>query len=527
MSATSNKPRVLSNDDGWILSNYGPPITIDQIRDNMVGPHAGSAIDTFVWCVGGREVFSYETEIGERFADGVEEFDSPADRTRALNLRHLIEHHGGPMTVIAKLCREAGVKCFPSLRMNTHYNTEETSLSFGRFRREHPELLIGGVDEEVPYGSQLWGMRTGKDYAFPEVRDFMNSIAVELLERFDVDGIELDFMRHPGVFRPEQGYANRHLLTDMVRSLRQRMEEIGQRKGRKLELSVRVASTLYDSERLGMEAERWIKEGLVDIVVTGLGFRPFEAKVAEFAEAAAGTDCQILGCFEALRPVVQTEILRAMAARYLDVGADGIYFFNFYSMSAEWKTKTVGELIDPGALARLDKTYEIDAGGPPPVESQIGHAFRHCMPLEQLPVRLEETRTESPAELAFHIVDDLSDAAAAGELKECVLGLGFADLAEGDEVAVTVNGQALDWAARQVPAGPWTREVYGGPQNNWNLYPSQTTAAALEVAPVEFAVDASVLRRGANTLEVRLVSRADDASEALELRLVRVFVRYQ
>ena len=84
MTATDKTTRVLSNDDGWILSTYGPPISIEEIRDKMVGPHAGSPIDTFVWNVGGREVFSYETEIGERFAQDVETFDDPPDRTRAI-----------------------------------------------------------------------------------------------------------------------------------------------------------------------------------------------------------------------------------------------------------------------------------------------------------------------------------------------------------------------------------------------------------------------------------------------------------
>ena len=524
MTATNKTVRILSNDDGWILGTYGPPISIEDLRDKMVAPHAGSPIDTFIWCVGGREVFSYETEIGEQFAQGVEAFDNPMDRIRAENLRHLIEHHGGPVTVIAQLCREIGMKFFPSLRMNTHYNTDESSLSFGRFRREHPEWLIGRPGEQLAEGSLLWGLRTGKDYAFPQVRDFMNSIAVELLERFDTDGIELDFMRHPGDFRPEQAYANRYLLTDMIRQLRQRMDEIGKEKGRELELAVRVGSTLADSERLGMEAEAWIKEGLVDIVITGLGFNPFEARVAEFVRAAEGTSCRILGCFEALRPLMDTRVLRAIAARYWDAGASGFYFFNFYSMSAAWKKQVVGELVDPDALSRLDKIYEIDKERPSSPDSQIGHAFRYCLPLEQLPVRLEETHADRGAVLRFDMVDDLESARGDGALEQCVLGLGFVELGDGDEVEVKLNGQLLEWASRRVPSQPWTNEGYGP---DWNLYPSKTVAVPVEGDPVEFAVDAPPLRQGRNKLEVRLVERRGDAKTALVLQDVRISIRYR
>ena len=44
MSATDKPIRILTNDDGWILSTYGPPIRIDELRDKMIGPHAHTPI---------------------------------------------------------------------------------------------------------------------------------------------------------------------------------------------------------------------------------------------------------------------------------------------------------------------------------------------------------------------------------------------------------------------------------------------------------------------------------------------------
>ena len=54
MSATDKPIRVLTNDDGWILSTYGPPIRIDELRDKMIAPHAHTPCDIFLWSVGGR-----------------------------------------------------------------------------------------------------------------------------------------------------------------------------------------------------------------------------------------------------------------------------------------------------------------------------------------------------------------------------------------------------------------------------------------------------------------------------------------
>ena len=524
MPDTGTKPRVLSNDDGWVLSTYGPPITIDQIRDNMVGPHEGSPIDTVLWSVGGREVFSYETDVGERFGQGRDTFDDDREKTLAQNLRHLIENHGGPVGVISKLCHDVGMKFFASLRMNTHYNTDESNISFGRFRRDHPQWLIGRPGEQIPEHTPLWGLRSGKDFAHPQVRDFMASIAFELLERFDIDGIELDFMRHPGVFRPEEAYANRYLLTDMVQQIRQRMDEIERQKGRALELSVRVSPTLADAVRLGMDAEAWIKEGLVNVVVVGLGFNPFEAKVAEFVETAKGTKCQVLGCFEALRPVLDTDVLRAIAARYWDAGASGIYFFNYFSMSADWKKQVVGELIDPAALGRLSKTIQIDKDRPGPPESQIGHAFRHCLAREQLPVRLEVTRAGRGALLHFDVVDDLAGAKRNGSLDKCVLRLGFGGLADGDELDLQLNGQSIAWSSCQPPSRPWTRLAY---DPDWGKYPSKVVPMPVECDAVEIELECPPLRQGHNELVVRLVERRSTDSAPLVLSEVAVALTYR
>jgi hypothetical protein len=524
MADATDKPRVLSNDDGWVLGNYGPPITIDHLRDNMVGPHVGSPIDTFLWSVGGREVFAYASRFGEQFGKYVDVGDNPDAKVRVENIQHLDENHGGVVAVIAQLCHEAGMKFFPSMRMNTHYNTEESSPSFGEFRRNNPELLIGRPDDDIPFGTLHWGLRTGKDFAHQKVRQFMSDVCIELLEDYDTDGIELDFMRHPGNFRPEEAYTNRYLMTEMIRRIRQRMVEIGKAKGRDLELAVRVAASPADSLRLGLDAENWIKEGLVDIVITGLGFNPFNANVAGFVEAAEGTNCKILGCFEALRPVMDTEVLRAIAARYLDQGASGIYFFNFYSMDAEWKRDVVGELIDPVKLARLDKIYEIDWRRPGSPESQIGHAFTYAISAPQLPVQLRETLSDRGVVLSFDLSDDLDAADREGALDVCSLAIGFDGLADGDELEVTLNGHPLAWESRSSSPRDWTRDDYDGA---WNLYPSKLKASPIDRPGVGFDVGPTDLTQGRNELEVRLVQRDASATEPFVIQEVRISIHYK
>ena len=316
---------ILVNDDGWIISEAQPPLTARDLKEKMVDTYRGTPLGALLWCVGNREVYHFETRVGEMFGAGYDSlegltpgeeftlFDDRDQANHAANIRSLIEERGGPLTAMVELCREAGLDIFPSVRMNSHYDTDPDSPRGGRFRREHPEALIGKPGETFPTGSLEWGVRAGVDYTHPEVRRHMAGVICEMFERFDIDGVELDFMRHPTFFNLKSGYANRHLMTDLVRHVKRRMADVGGSRGRRIDLAVRVPPTLYDANRLGLDVAAWMAEGLVDMVIVGGGFIPFETPVREVVEAAEGTSCLVYGSIERLRPAVDDDVVRAIA----------------------------------------------------------------------------------------------------------------------------------------------------------------------------------------------------------------------
>ena len=523
MTASRNERRILCNDDGWIMGAYGPPLTPDHLRDNMINPYAGSPVDVFLWSIGGHEVYDYETEVGERFGEGREDLD-PGQQRKRDNLRHMIQEYGGPVTIIAQLCREAGLAFFPSIRMNEHYDMDEAAPNYGRLRRDHPELLIGRPGSTIPDRTLEWGIRTGLDYAFPEVRSHMARIIFELIDRFDIDGIELDFMRHPAFFRIEEAFANRYLMTDLVRRVRQRLDQASAERGKHLDLAVRVPPTLADAARIGLDAEGWMREGLVDLLIAGGGFIPFDMPIGEFVEAARGTGCRVIGCFEALRPFLDEEMLRAAAARYWRAGVDGLYLFNYYSMPGEWKREVLGKLADPEALARCDKCYELDRSSRERPTSQLGFSFRNAIPLTQLPLTLAETLSDRGVILQLDLADDLEGAAAERALDQCILGLGFERLAPGDELEVALNQVPISRESGQRSSDNWTRCGYD-PQ--WSQYPSRLQEVRVEGDFVEFEVGCPPLRQGVNELEVRLFQSDPSRGESLVLRDLRLSIKYQ
>ena len=92
--------KIISNDDGWIMSNMTGPVTPQTIKERMIDTYSGVPIGTMPWCVGNSEAYEYETEVGERTGDGYTHF---ADECHAWQQRNhsdrinIREHHALPV----------------------------------------------------------------------------------------------------------------------------------------------------------------------------------------------------------------------------------------------------------------------------------------------------------------------------------------------------------------------------------------------------------------------------------------------
>ena len=533
MSASTGHPAVIFTDDAWIFSATEPPVTVQDMKDKVVGAYTGTG-GAFWWSIGDHEMYHYETQVGEIFGEEDEGLDDAApsfvhsgtpgvmDRVRQ-NVRALIDECGGPMTALVDLCREADLEFFPRVRMNSHYELDPRHPAYGRFRRDNPELLMGRPGEAIPKHTQAWGLRTGKDYAFPQVREYMAEIIFDVFERFDVAGVELDFMRHPGWFRIEEAHQNRYLMTDLVSRVRTRMNEVGRQMGVPLKLAVRVPPTLADSSRVGLDVARWMSEGLVDIVVVGGGFIPFDTPVKEFVDAARGTDCAVYGCIEATR-YADDEAMRALASRWWSDGASGIYLYNFYTMSPEWNKRTFDQISDPEAMRRLDKRYALDkVSGFYPCGGH-GCAFRYASPSTQLPVTLDERYSGRGPVLHIEVNDDLDGAIADGALGTCSLALRLDGLTAEDRLEVRLNGHALPWESSSVSFDGWTRTGYDGPF--WMEFPTYFVETREEGVSAEFDIGAPPLIQGENDVEVRLIGPGAERRKPVVLNGVELMIRY-
>ena len=440
-------PKMIFTDDAWMLSERNK-ITYSDIETYLVDSFGG--LDAaYWWSIGDHEVYHYETKIGERFGDGYEKFNEDLEsfvhkQTPGVvqninnNVNLLIDNYGGPLNVISEICSDNQIPFYPRIRMNSHYPIDFDHVGHGDFRRKHSEWLIGKPGEDIAKDTLEHGIRTGKDYAVPEVRSYMLEIICETFEQFEVDGIELDFCRHPAFFRLGEEKSNSKLITDLLYQVKTRLNKREKELGRALNLAVRVPPTVQDSVRIGLDVDDWIRSGLVNIVSVGIGFVPFDTPLRDFVNQAKNRECAIYGCLEATA-YADPLVLRGAAHWWLNNGATGVYFYNFYTMSPQWHHRTYQELTNKNHLVKSDKKYVLGKSSQPGADSTIGWAFYHASPKTQLPMNV----SQETADLMIEIADDLDDSDVKDKVDSAALAIWFENLETDIQVMLHVNGESI------------------------------------------------------------------------------------
>jgi hypothetical protein len=260
-------------------------------------------------------------------------------------------------------CRERGIGCWVSIRMNDLHDCHlQDSPLLSTFYKEHPEF------RRVPYRFNGWPDRA-LDWAHPEVRDHYMKFVLEHLERWDLDGLELDWMRfgyHFGIGRELDGGT---VLTQWIGEVRKACKQAAKRLGHPVQLGVRVPSTPETARNLGLDGAAWAKAGLIDLLVPTPFWATceFNMPIATWRQLLDGTHCALAGGLEiryqpspGANAIMMTPELAAGAAMaVLRGGADFVYLFNYFAdmhLGGYWtKEQYDTALRAMGSLADLDR----------------------------------------------------------------------------------------------------------------------------------------------------------------------------
>ena len=522
---------MLINDDGWLMNTSEPPLTAEILRERMVATYRDTPIDVLLWSIGGGQIHLYETSVGEMFGDGWDPSVFNDSQLRQYqNIRSMISAGEGPLAALTRIAHEEGIRFFPSVRINNHYDVDYDAPSFSRIRREHPEWRIGYGQELTP-NSIEWGIRDGLNFAVPQVREYMISLVCELFEDFNTDGVEMDFQRHPGMFNIDSGFSSRHLITDMVTRIRQRMNYENTQHQREIKLAVRVPETIADCERLGIDITKWIDDGLIDILIVGGGFIPFDMRIEEFVEAAQGKSIRVYGCIESLRPASGLKTIAGIASRIWDSGADGVYLFNYFGRSIEWKQRVLKQISSPDSLIGVDKRFEIDHADRVIGSGNIAGSFRHGLPPLQLPATLHPG-ADGPT-LDIRVADETSSS------RKVTLRLRLERFLNNDSINMRINGAVIRTDSASLTTTSWSEPIQsvitsdgdtapheGDARFNWNRWPWYYEDIADPATVLEVPVDETCISRGVNTVQLSL-SRVTDSTDPVILRDVELELSYR
>ena len=229
--------------------------------------------------------------------------------------------------------RKQGISPWLSMRMNdVHYAYDVDNYIHSDFWRQNPQF------RRVNYRFDQWPDRAF-DYGHPEVRKYHMALIRELAERYDFDGLELDWMRFGFHFRPGHEAEGVGLLNEFTAEVRNLLDGWQKRRGHRIRLGARVPSRPQTAVGLGMDAVAWAQRGLVDMLV----ITPFWASIEPdmpvelWKQLLRGTHVTLAAGLELLvrpngdvPPIMNSlETVRGAAATLLDRGADRIYLFNY------------------------------------------------------------------------------------------------------------------------------------------------------------------------------------------------------
>ena len=491
--AAHRRRGIIANNDGCDCLYYpkDQEVTAAAFLDRRTTALAGTQISTIAYCSisSGFSNFTHDTKVGTVLTLSGAEFGIlPKTRNVA---QDLIDQGADCLKLVVDYGHRNDMEVFWSMRMNdTHdvaYRPDKPYLLYPPLKVEHPDWLVGEPIKRTPHGR--W---SSVNYARPEVRELAHAYIEEVCRNYDVDGVELDFFRHMCYFPSTAQGAKatdeeRGQMTELMQRVRSTTETVGCARRRPILVAIRVADSVEYNRDLGLDVERWLQEGLVDLLITTCYFRlnPWSYSV----ELGHKYDVPVYPCLSDSRVKNQdrfhrrsTKSYRARAINAWAAGADGIHLFNSFNPKAPlWK-----EIGDPQTLAGLDKLYFVTVrDGNPNAFLANGAAYRNTGTM-LVPTRPVVVSPDRPLELEIMVGDDLAGARATAAQPAVTCHVDIPRVQSAERLDVSVNGKLLEG---------------GTSMDTW----------------LDWPVPISCLKRGVNQIRIALREGAPVAADAWSL----------
>ena len=277
---TSTRTIISSNDGGSFMTTKAP--TEKEDIWEQIEPYRYSDVGRLDWAVCYGDMTNYPSKVGcnyfeERYRT---HFNRPSSTREISSTQTLIGKGLVPYKVAMEYAHDIGIEFHLMFRMGIAKGWPLTAVGGGLYAN-HPELRQVARD-----GTPLPNL----SYAFDEVADCMLGIIRESVTD-DVDGINLCWIRgapYIGYEKPvADAFAERYgrditsvaddderlcrlraeYLTAFMRRVRELADEVGQRRGRPLPVTVMLPASLSRNLYHGYDTKTWAEEHLVDAMI--------------------------------------------------------------------------------------------------------------------------------------------------------------------------------------------------------------------------------------------------------------------
>ncbi|MBN2211378.1 MAG: hypothetical protein JW709_08285 [Sedimentisphaerales bacterium] len=351
--AKHRQRRIIMNNDGNDFHMLG--------QENLDHPEQFLAVRTLPLIDSQVDSIFYGTGVFNMYSNPMDECEPRNSRFFKPELMAEMKKRDiDPLKMMIAFCRQHHKEIFWSMRMNDSHDSGAPE-NMSQWKRDNPDYLVGVKGRRYPYGANRWACL---DYNHAEVREKAYRILEEICRRYDVDGVELDFFRSPVIFKEQMvgqpvTQAQCDLFTEMLRRIREMTEIQGLRRGKPLLIAIRIPDSLGYCKALGLDVERWLKEGLIDVITGGCYFKlePWENLVA----LGKKYETPVYACLvrRRIEQAIHTEedkpsdMPRWRGEAYLawKAGVDGIYTFNRDNPH----DPIFDELGDPALLETLER----------------------------------------------------------------------------------------------------------------------------------------------------------------------------
>ena len=456
------------------------------------------------------------------------EYDARPQHKRFLPL---IESGVQPLAVLIDQSHKRGMEFLAGMRVNDNHGHVSVSQGVGSgssFISSHPEWLLNETRQD-PYYQMDKGTL---DFTFGEVREYVVSVASEIINSFDVDGIELCF-RDRGYFPHGTGIERKHFMTDVRSSIKTLLDTRSKIVGRNLVLGVRVPETINECLNMGLDVPTWVTKEIINYVSPQESMHSStNAPIKEFTDLIGNINCRLYPSIQPWTSIrmrrrnggasIKLEQQYAILNNYYGEGADG---FSVYNHFVPIKTAP----FYPMQLQELLKLKEFESGQKgfrrytfdPMLHGQVGYgesksATGGVKNNHVLIKRKEGYRGTYP----FKIYEPFED------VKKVAMWIRAFDMTIDDCFKIKINDKSISDDFIKVIDDEQLIDV------KYIVDPDSKKATGLPPVPdlpEEFCTliidaDKSIFNNGNNILELELIKKDPDANSDILVDEIEVFI---